>query len=212
MDNYRICRVVEMMRSRPTGLTTVLPHLQTADQFYSRVIAMQRMIDNDSPTPVSAALIPYHIDGDQQMHLLMSVAGTVVKRKQQVLDNKRIWVAVKGGYDPVDDNDSVLNAALREWYEETHIDLNQLTATVDLALGSVTQYSGKNVFAFAARCNKMIDLQTIDWYSDTVTINGTEIPETAHLRWMTIDQAQKMVYKPHLQLINRLHSYYVNNH
>ncbi len=114
--------------------------------------------------------------------------------------DKRVWAIPKGEYDSAE---APLIAAKREFKEETGF-----TASGPfLALGEITQKSGKIViaWAFAGNCDPsqlVSNTCTIEWPPKSG--RSLEIPEVAEGRWFTLPQAHKDMRKAQEPLLDRL--------
>jgi predicted NUDIX family NTP pyrophosphohydrolase len=112
----------------------------------------------------------------------------------------RVWAIPKGEYDSAEEP---LSAAKREFKEETGF-----TAVGPfLALGEVTQKSGKIVtaWAFAGNCNPaqlVSNTCIIEWPPRSG--HSLEIPEVAEGRWFTLSKAREAIRKAHEPLLDRL--------
>jgi predicted NUDIX family NTP pyrophosphohydrolase len=147
------------------------------------------------PLPVSAGILLFREGEDDTEVLLIRPGGPFWRNK-----DAGTWMIPKGAIEP---GESAIEAALREFEEETGTALTQ----VPFPLASIRQAGGKQVEAFALEG---------DLDAAAVTSNEFEVewpprsgrrerfPEVAEARWMTISQARAMMLPSQLPLLDAL--------
>lgn len=110
------------------------------------------------------------------------------------------WMIPKGG---VDGGETIAEAALRELKEETGLSL-QTDAT---HLCSIRQSSGKTVEVFVAEGDfDPSRLCSVEFEMEWPRRSGAlhRFPEVEEARWMTIDQARRMMLPSQLPILDSL--------
>jgi len=143
----------------------------------------------------SAGILLYRFRGDVLEVMLVHPGGPFWAKKDEAS-----WSIPKG---LVEDSEDLLEAAKREFHEETSFDVNGDF----LELGSLTQPSKKIVTAFAV----MHDLDTTKVVSNTFDLewppkSGKTIkcPEIDKAGWFSIPVALKKIHKGQSQFITKL--------
>jgi predicted NUDIX family NTP pyrophosphohydrolase len=147
------------------------------------------------PPPLSAGVLLFRErDGGTEV-LLIKPGGPFWKNR-----DSGAWMIPKGG---VEDGESIAEAALREFEEETGM---QLTAT-PFPLARVRQAGGKCVEAFAVEgdfdCSALNSNEfEVEWPPRSG--RRQSFPEVADAKWMTLDEARAMMLPSQLPLIDAL--------
>jgi predicted NUDIX family NTP pyrophosphohydrolase len=147
------------------------------------------------PAKKSAGIIPYRLVGDQLEVLLAHPGGPFWKNK-----DLGAWSIVKGEYNG---NEEPLDAAKREWKEETGLDVSGRF----ISLKPVKQKSGKEIIAWAVEAD-------ID--PSHITSNEFEIewppksgrrqsfPEIDKVQWMPVATAKDKINPGQAPLLDQL--------
>ena len=147
------------------------------------------------PSPLSAGVLLFrHSDGETQV-LLIRPGGPFWKNK-----DVGAWMIPKGAVEP---GEGPAEAALREFEEETGTRLT----TVPFALARIRQAGGKHVEAFAVEGD--LDSAAIksnefalEWPPRSGRVQS--YPEAAEARWMTMEEARRMMLPSQLPLLDAL--------
>ncbi|HVM22150.1 MAG TPA: NUDIX domain-containing protein [Sphingomicrobium sp.] len=147
------------------------------------------------PPPLSAGVLLYRQrDGVTQV-LLIKPGGPFWKNK-----DAGAWMIPKGA---VEASETPAEAALREFEEETGTRLQ----AIPFPLMRVRQAGGKYVEAFAAEGDlDCSSIQSNHFELEWPPRSGRRerFPEAVEARWMTIDQARKMMLPSQLPLLDAL--------
>ncbi len=145
----------------------------------------------------SGGVLLYRFRGDELQILLVHPGGPFWKKKDE-----GAWSIPKGQFE---ENESPLDAAKREFKEETGFDADG--NFVDL--GSIKQSSKKIIHAWALESDldetKIVSNNfELEWPKNSGRMK--EFPEIDKAGWFNIEQAKKKMQKGQLGFINRLMS------
>jgi predicted NUDIX family NTP pyrophosphohydrolase len=147
------------------------------------------------PPPHSAGVLLFrHRDGEVEV-LLIKPGGPFWRHK-----DAGAWMIPKGN---VESGEAPAEAALREFEEETGTKLS----SVPFPLASVRQAGGKIVEAFALEGDLDADaIRSIDFELEWPPRSGRRrrYPEAEEARWMTIDEARRLMLPSQLPLLDAL--------
>ena len=105
-------------------------------------------------------------------------------------ENKNYWAFMKGH---VEEGESWIEAAIREFKEETGLPLTDIRKDSLISLGTVQQNSGKVAIAFGLHYPN-IDPNTC--FSNVIEDGVT--PEIDSYRWIPYDKLENVTHKSHL--------------
>jgi predicted NUDIX family NTP pyrophosphohydrolase len=147
------------------------------------------------PPPLSAGILLFRQRNGCPEVLLIKPGGPFWRNK-----DAGAWMIPKGLVEP---GEAPAEAALREFEEETG---TRLTA-VPFKLATVRQAGGKIVEAFAVEeefdpADLMSNEFEIEWPPRSGKL--ARFPEAAEARWMTLDQARRLMLPSQLPLIDAL--------
>lgn len=109
---------------------------------------------------------------------------------------RNYWAFLKGR---IEEGESTMDAAIREFSEESGVSESAIREKTLIPLGSVMQTSHKMVTAFGAEFR---DINATDCRSNRV--EGSEIPEIDAYRWMTYDELKHVTCPAHLLFYSTL--------
>jgi predicted NUDIX family NTP pyrophosphohydrolase len=143
----------------------------------------------------SAGVLLFRRHGDHLEVLLVHPGGPFWAKRDE-----GAWTVPKGEFG---DDEEPLAAALREFKEETGVELSGLS----IALDPVRQSGGKVVYAFAIEGN--IDASKIQ--SNTFMLEWPpksgklrEFPEVDEARWFSLEEAEIKINKAQVALLRQL--------
>lgn len=146
---------------------------------------------------ISSGIMPYRIKNNQLEVFLVHPGGPFNSKK-----DIGYWGISKG---EINKDESLLQAALREFKEETGVDLSTRINEF-IELGSIIQKNGKEVFAWAIEY-----IEDIKVSSNTTTIEWPpksgrkmEIPEVDRGEFFAEDEAVKRINVKQAEFITRL--------
>jgi predicted NUDIX family NTP pyrophosphohydrolase len=147
------------------------------------------------PQPLSAGVLLFRRrDGETQI-LLVKPGGPFWRSR-----HTGVWMIPKGRVEP---GESTLEAALREFAEETGVVLE----VVPFPLARIRQSGGKTVEAFAAESDLDCSaLRSNDFEVEWPPRSGQRqsYPEVEEARWMTLAEARTMMLPSQLPLLDAL--------
>ena len=147
------------------------------------------------PQPHSAGILLYREHNGATEVLLIKPGGPFWKNR-----DTGAWMIPKGGVEP---GESVAQAALREFEEETGMRL----AVTPFPLARVRQAGGKSVEAFAAEGDfDCANLKSNEFEVEWPPRSGRSrsFPEVVEAQWMTLTEARAMMLPSQLPLIDAL--------
>jgi len=141
----------------------------------------------------SAGLLMYKIENNKIFVFLIHPGGPFFKNK-----DLGYWSIAKG---ELEENESEFQAALREFEEETGIEVNEQN-TKFLDLGFTKQKNNKIVYAWAFESKNGEKFK----HSNFIKIKNIsfQFPEVDKGQFFTIEEAQKKIKPEQLVFINRL--------
>ncbi|HEX2965605.1 MAG TPA: NUDIX domain-containing protein [Syntrophorhabdaceae bacterium] len=153
------------------------------------------------PKKTSAGILAYRQTDNQLQVLLVHPGGPFWTRKDE-----GAWSIPKGEFEP---NEDQLDAAIREFFEETGYTINGNFIKLD----PVKQPSGKTIYAFAVEK----DLDIAHFKSNTFAMEWPrgsgiirEFPEIDRVEWFMMEEAKRKILKGQcpilLQLVNVLNN------
>jgi predicted NUDIX family NTP pyrophosphohydrolase len=147
------------------------------------------------PPPLSAGILLYRQGSRGTEVLLIKPGGPFWRRKDE-----GAWMIPKGAIEP---GETASEAALREFEEEVGVRLTQ--ALVPLC--KVRQAGGKWVEAFAVEgdCDASA-ITSVNFAMEWPPGSGElqQFPEAEEARWMTLDEARRMMLPSQLPIIEAL--------
>lgn len=132
----------------------------------------------------SAGIIPFRKNEDNVMEFFLGHPGG---RMWECID---YWAFLKGG---VEKNESWQDAALREFKEETGLDMSDCQSEMLIPLGTTLQNPKKTVIAYALHYPNIIP----DNCHSNMADNGLN-PEIDKYRWMTYKELESRTHETHL--------------
>ena len=147
------------------------------------------------PAPRSAGILLYRL-GKRGLEVLLIKPGGPFWRNKDA----GAWMIPKGALEP---GESALDAALREFEEETGTRLDQ----VPFELATIRQAAGKIVDAFAAEGDlDAAKIRSIEFEAEWPPRSGRRqsYPEAEEARWMTLGEARAMMLPSQLPLLDAL--------
>jgi predicted NUDIX family NTP pyrophosphohydrolase len=147
------------------------------------------------PPPLSAGILLFRQRNGRTEVLLAKPGGPFWRNK-----NAGAWMIPKG---MVEEGEAPAEAALREFAEETGTALT----SVPVPLASVRQGSGKIVEAFAVEGDfDCASLKSNEFEVEWPPRSGKreQFPEIAEARWMSLEQARKLMLPSQLPLLDAL--------
>jgi predicted NUDIX family NTP pyrophosphohydrolase len=147
------------------------------------------------PPPLSAGILLFRERGDQAEVLLIKPGGPFWRNRDE-----GAWMIPKGG---VEAGEVPAEAALREFEEETGTRLT----SVPFPLARIRQAGGKYVEAFAAEgdldaASVTSNLFEVEWPPRSGQLQ--EFPEVAEARWMSLDEARRLMLPSQVPLLDAL--------
>ena len=147
----------------------------------------------------SAGILLYRIRGDGPEVLLVHPGGPFWTKKDE-----GAWSIPKGEHEPGED---ALDVALREFAEETGVELERTNRASFAELGTVRQRSGKNVSAWGVEGE--LDPSTVR--SNTFTLEWPpksgrlqEFPEVDRVEWFSPEVARNKINPAQAEFVDRL--------
>lgn len=147
---------------------------------------------------ISYGLVMYRY-GNQGLEILISHPGGPKYAKKDAGH----WTIPKGGKDP---HESELEAALREFKEETGLKVPENSMFIDL--GSIVQKGGKHVRAWGVGCpwdplpEPESQLVSVEWPPGS--LQWMEVPEMDQIEFFPRDKACELVKQSQVPLLERL--------
>lgn len=141
----------------------------------------------------SAGIIPFRKNENNEVEFFVGHPGGV---KWETID---YWTFMKGG---VEGNESWVEAAIREFKEETGLKMEWLKGEMLIPLGSTMQNHQKMVIAYGL---EYADIYPSECYSNMAS-NGLN-PEVDRYKWMTMKEIEKKTHETHLIFYKKLADY-----
>lgn len=146
---------------------------------------------------VSAGIIPYRIRNDKIEFFVGHPGGPYWK-------NKPYFAFLKGG---VESGEDCLEAALREFKEESGVSIPESKYSDIFFLDSVKQNSKKIVYAYAIQ----FDIDPLKCFSNECEVEhpsksgiNIKIPEIDKYEWMSFEELKDITSESHLKLYELL--------
>ena len=148
----------------------------------------------------SAGILCHKIKNNQLYVLLASAGGPYYEKKE-------CWSIPKG---IVEESESPLEAAKREFNEETGI---EITGSINF-LAEIIQSNAKVVTCFTVEqdadiSNFSSNFFELEWPPQSGIIRS--YPETKEIKWMTAEEAKTKIIKGQIPLIEKLEEYLKTN-
>lgn len=153
---------------------------------------------------ISCGILPYRIVNNQIEVFLVHPGGPFFAKK-----DKGFWGISKGG---VNDNEDSISCAIREFKEETSIDILELKDKL-ISLGEIVQTNGKHVFAWAIEHN-LEEITDEKGFADlreksnraqiSLGIKKFEIPEIDKGRFFNINEVKEYMNEKQIEFVFRL--------
>lgn len=116
--------------------------------------------------------------------------------------SSKVWSIPKGR---VEENETLMNAAIRETFEETNIDLTQLKDFELRYMGDAEYRTGKKVlsgFMFLERQESNFDWDSIELRCDsTVPEEEGGFPEMDDFKWVEISEAKELIHETQVKIL-----------
>ncbi|WP_395624093.1 NUDIX domain-containing protein [Sphingomonas daechungensis] len=147
------------------------------------------------PPPLSAGILLYREHEGITQVLLIKPGGPFWRHKYE-----GAWMIPKGALEP---GESSADAAIREFEEETGTALGRLP----FPLCCVTQAGGKKVEVFAAEGEfDPGSIRSLEFEMEWPPKSGRmqSYPEAEEARWMTLDEARRMMLPSQLPILDAL--------
>lgn len=147
------------------------------------------------PPPLSAGVLLFRRAGGETEVLLIHPGGPYWANR-----DAGAWMIPKGG---VDEGEEPCDAAVREYREE----LGEPLGAVPFHLCRIRQSGGKIVEVFAAEGDfEPAGLRSMDFEMEWPPRSGTlqRFPECDQARWMTIEDARRMMLPSQLPILDAL--------
>lgn len=137
----------------------------------------------------SCGIIPFRKNGNGEMEFFLGHPGGNHPRQEN------LWMFLKGA---VEDGEDWADTALREFGEESGMDMGGIEKNELIPLGSVQQNPHKVAVAFGLNRG---DIDEKNCFS-----NNTEegFPEIDRYRWMTYEEVCKFTHPAHISFFDRL--------
>lgn len=132
----------------------------------------------------SAGIIPFRVNCDGVMEFFVGHPGGIGWR------NKNYWVYLKGG---VENGESYTAAAIREFKEESGLDMDDCESQMLIPLGMSLQNPKKTVIAYGLHYPNI----KLSKCHSNLCDNGIT-PEIDSYRWMTYNQLKECTHPAHL--------------
>lgn len=139
---------------------------------------------------ISCGIIPFRINGDDELEFFVGHPGGNYPNQQN------LWMFLKG---TVEGDESWEEAALREFKEETGLEMEDVTKDMLIPLGSVQQSPHKTAVAFGLHYP---NIDADKCYSN-VGDGGIE-PEIDRYSWMNYEKICKYTHRTHLFFYSQL--------
>lgn len=142
----------------------------------------------------SAGIIPFRVNDDtKEVEFFVGHPGG------DRWGNKNYWAFLKGH---VEKDESWVDAAIREFKEESGLSMESCDSQLLIPLGSVLQNPHKTVIAFGLHYPNI----NVDECKSNLTDFG--YPEIDRYQWMTFDEIKNVTHVTHIkfyeQIINRV--------
>ena len=135
----------------------------------------------------SAGIIPFRMGDKGEMEFLLGHPGGC---------RANYWSLLKG---QLEEGESIPDAALREFKEESGLLMFDCKSQMLIPLGSVVQSKKKTVYAFGLHYP---NIDPKKCYSNMA--DGCPWPEIDQYRWMTYDQLKDVTHPTHLAFYRKL--------
>lgn len=135
----------------------------------------------------SSGIIPYRVGSDGELEFFVGHPGG---------QTRPFWSFLKGC---VEKGEDTLEAAVREFGEESGYSLSVNELRTIIPLGTVRQNEEKIVTAYAVECE---DIDPDRCHSNLV--DGSTIPEIDRYAWMTLDELERLTHPAHIQFYYKL--------
>lgn len=138
----------------------------------------------------SAGIIPFRRNNSGEFEFLLGHPGG------DVWKDVEYWSYLKGG---VEDDETWEECAMREFKEESGINLRSLTNSDLIPLGSVMQNKTKTVIAFGIYCPNIDPSNCCSNMAD----NGLNV-EIDKYAWMTFDEVSEKTHPSHIVFFRKI--------
>lgn len=135
----------------------------------------------------SSGIIPYRVATNGELEFFVGHPGGQARP---------YWSFLKGC---VEDGEDTMDAAIREFSEESGHQLSRNTLRNVLPLGTVRQNEEKEVTAYGVEYG---DINPDECHSNLV--DGTNIPEIDRYAWMTFEELEPLTHPTHIQFYNNI--------
>lgn len=116
-----------------------------------------------------------------------------------------VWSIPKG---KVEDGETLMNAAIRETFEETNIDLTQLKDFELRYIGDEAYRHGKKIlsgFMFLERQESTFDWDSIELRCDSmVPEEEGGFPEMDDFKWVEIKDAKELLHETQVKILSKI--------
>ncbi len=143
------------------------------------------MVESLKEKEISAGLLPYFIENHKKIYVFLVTPGG------PFYVNKESWGIAKGLIE-----ENIFNAALREFYEETGIKIEEYLDLDFCYLGKTEYSNGKVVHAYTFKSKKKFSFIksntfSLEWPPKSGVIK--EFPEIKTGKWFLLEEAEKII-------------------
>lgn len=149
---------------------------------------------------ISSGIIPYRLKNNKIEFFVGHPGGPY-------WENKNYYAFIKGH---VENGESLLECALREFKEETNFDLYDRVNDM-VSLGCVSQNSKKTVFAFSVECDIDENLCFSNKCEVNFPFNSNNkilINEIDDYKWLSFEDLKNITSKKHLSFYKQILEFY----
>ena len=135
----------------------------------------------------SAGIIPFRVNDNGDMEFFVGHPGGT---------KKNYWAFLKGG---VENDEKWQDTAIREFKEESGVNIEDCDSSMLIPLGSVLQNPRKTTIAYGLHFPNIDESKCFSNIAD----DGVTV-EIDRYRWMTIDELEKVTHPTHMIFYQKL--------